>query len=227
MRVGAIICFLSDGEERLIFFTAVSCDRFAFMDSFNWSTFQISQNSAHIWIVVVESFRRSWSGGGIWPWKWQGGKWGCLCQAQRSRCLKFLFWSLPTTCHFSFSFTTAQVADKGFSGNGGCEMGPQLGVYSTSPGRETKIINSAKGGFVPAGARTPDVFFSGQDEERWTAPPHFQLIGLRPVTMTGIFWPSTSRQWRWRWRFCDLTLIQSSSFRSSEEALNIWPSWTR
>lgn len=35
MRVGAIICFLSDGEERLIFFTAVSCDRFAFMDSFN------------------------------------------------------------------------------------------------------------------------------------------------------------------------------------------------
>lgn len=96
----------------------------------------------------------------------RGGKWGCLCQAQRSRCLKFLIWSLPTTCHFSFSFTTAQVADKGFSGNGGCEMGPQLGVYSTSPGRETKIINSAKGGFVPAGARTPDVFFSGQDEER-------------------------------------------------------------
>lgn len=40
MRGRAIICFFSDGEdgaeeERLIFFTVVSCDLFALMDSFN------------------------------------------------------------------------------------------------------------------------------------------------------------------------------------------------
>lgn len=86
-------------------------------------------------------------------------------QLQRSRCLKFLF-GLTSDLSFLLFFTTSQVAGKGFSGNGVCEMGPQLGVYSTSPARETKIIYSAKGGFGSVGARTPDVFFSGQDEER-------------------------------------------------------------
>lgn len=51
----------------------------------------------------------------------------------------------------------------------------------------TERTDLAKGGFNSAGDRNSEAFFSGQEEESRPVSPHSNHVGLRPVTMTGIF----------------------------------------
>lgn len=53
---------------------------------------------------------------------------------------------------------------------------------------------STRGEFESSEVRNPETFFSGQEEERLPVAPHFNKVGLRPVTIISILWPSTSRQ---------------------------------
>lgn len=82
---------------------------------------------------------------------------------------------LPMTCHSPFSFSAiSQAVSKDFSGIGGPRNWPGRRFYHTGPGcrhahyRQTEITDTVKG------ARTPDAFFSGQEEERSQVSPYSQ-----------------------------------------------------
>lgn len=44
------------------------------------------------------------------------------------------------------------------------------------------------------GVRNPEYFFPQQLEERLPVSTHFLLVSLQPITIIGIFWPSTAKQ---------------------------------
>lgn len=56
----------------------------------------------------------------------------------------------------------------------------------------------------------------GPKDERWPVSPYIQLIGLRPITMTGIFWLSTYKQLRLKTNALQSIIISipSAPFRS-------------
>lgn len=111
-------------------------------------------------------------------------------------------WGVPfcltTTYHSSFfSCANAKATSKGFR-EWGLRKRPNNGIYHTGSGRsDTQNRRDGKlhrmKTLVGRGQKGKTYFF-GHGEVRRPISPYLQQVVLRPVTMTGMFQPSTYRE---------------------------------